>query len=105
MLPSPVFIAKNGGSCQDEGCAPICFSQPAMKSKTSLLTLVLLHTTMNTGGVIPRACASVLFSEPVIPFVMAIEAVQSAFSAAGSFGSPPSSSVLAAFGRKVFPDS
>ncbi len=33
-------------------------SQPATQSKTTLDTVVLLQTTMNTGGVSPRAAAS-----------------------------------------------
>jgi len=32
--------------------------QPATQSKTTLDTVVLLQTTMNTGGVSPRAAAS-----------------------------------------------
>ena len=58
--------------------SPIVFSQPAIQSKTSFETLVLLQTTMNTGGVAALACLGVLLPESVVLLVVAVEAVQRA---------------------------
>jgi hypothetical protein len=41
--------------------SPISRSQPAIQSKTSFETFVLLQTTMKTGGVRPFAWASAFF--------------------------------------------
>ena len=47
-------LARHDDFVDPSGCG---FSQPAMWSKTSLDTLVLLQTTMNTGGVDPSAAS------------------------------------------------
>ena len=60
-------------------------SQPAIQSKTSLETLVLLQTTMKTGGVCraPRRPSSAPTAKLVVLLVVAVQAVERAFELPG----------------------